>query len=601
MGITVSTPAPNSMEFLWPRNLPWFQFHLPGLISVPLDDIPVEFRSSSAVGAISLLEAGASSVQLSQSPSQLAAVVGCIMPEAHQGENLARAVALITGPVDDRLQESLKCLVYQYSNNSSSDEMYDTFSGLFKTIGLARMPLLDDLAGSSHTVRAFATNLFNNVLNRVTNGWRDEDVVGLDVLEWLVRNGMDPDTKRIDIPWRFYEDDNDEEDKDGEYHQEHEEDEGIYGYGYIEVTPMQAAIFWARPLLIRRLIDLGADVNLTTEYSRRKPLSLALRFRNRSGDSGMEETEEIVHLLLNAGAGRSPEELSVPLNLAIRKGLIRVVKLLQRHGADFEFRLERGSWFLFWDTALSSAARHSLDFFKEILGQLPFQTQCRIRAGLSSLTNGALSAAIFFRRTDIIQYLLDLGVDLGNTRLEGGISPIQLAILSSSVRSSLLDTVSLCRYLVQNGACLHQREKGSPSALQLAAMRGDVGLMEFLLQKGVSVQDCCTLDWNHRLLRCVPSKQLFYVLKDLETKDLRRLLITICRISAPSPVNIVVECLKLGYNRTPYALCGQLLQRQGHSGRWRFFTGYQWEMVDDALAQGVRPEDITIDDYPSLT
>jgi len=66
----------------------------------------VALRSISAVDSISIF--GASSAQMSHSPSQAAALIGAVMPEAHQGKNLARAVALVSGPDEDKLQESLK-------------------------------------------------------------------------------------------------------------------------------------------------------------------------------------------------------------------------------------------------------------------------------------------------------------------------------------------------------------------------------------------------------------------------------------------------------------------------------------------------------------
>jgi len=423
------------------------------------------------------------------------------------------------------------------------------------------MPLPADLIGRSHTARAFAKNFLEVAFYKALES--SQLGTELEILEWLLRSGISLDTvlqspDRMENCWRA-------------------------------PTLLQCAIIKGSVSVARQLIQLGADVNLSTGSETPTPLFLAVE------RAAISAKDVIVALLLNAGAGRKPEKLSAPLSLAITEGPASIVQLLLQHGADVDFRLKSNDLMISWQTALSSAASTNLNFFKAILSLLPPQTQHRISSERSSITSDVFYMAIWGGKADIVGYLSDLGVDLRSPNSEG-ITPIQLAVLSTSS-----DKVSLCRFLLQNGACLGERVEGSPSALQLAAMRGDVGLMKFFLQQGASTDDCCILKENQGLLLIVPPYEILG--RNVWHDDDVLLLDTICGLSSPDLPSIVAECSNFYRRRENwdarasghYDQCGELLKEHLYRGT-RFFTQDDpWEMVQDALANGVHPGDMTIE------
>ncbi|CAH0121269.1 MULTISPECIES: ankyrin repeat domain-containing protein [unclassified Paenibacillus] len=97
----------------------------------------------------------------------------------------------------------------------------------------------------------------------------------------------------------------------------------------VSLNPLHVAIRDGELVMVRLLLEHGADPNLSANYGSGEqilmhPLSLAINHNRHS--------EPFVRLLI--GAGANPEEDGWALETAIEKGELNVVKLLIKHGGD---------------------------------------------------------------------------------------------------------------------------------------------------------------------------------------------------------------------------------------------------------------------------
>jgi hypothetical protein len=257
--------------------------------------------------------------------------LGPSYPKLTKARILPEPWLLFPAQTKNQLQESLKTLIYIFSNNlhyydsKRGKEMYRQFSTLFQKIGPLRMPSPNDLAGQSHTVRVFAKNLLEMALSEAI--YCNQPGIEMEILEWLLRSGSDPDTVVRASSYTSKEAAN--------------------------PTLLQSAIVHRSLIVTRLLIRLGADVNLRIDDLSLTPLSLAVKHPLPSAYI----RDEMVVSLLTVRAEWDPKDLIKPLILAIECGLSSVVQLLQEHGADLEFRFESSSWMISHDTALSLATQ----------------------------------------------------------------------------------------------------------------------------------------------------------------------------------------------------------------------------------------------------
>ncbi|KAF4925471.1 hypothetical protein CGCVW01_v003534 [Colletotrichum viniferum] len=106
--ISLNTPAPLPMRFLWPTSLPWSRFQdifplvasAPGLLN-NMNNTSKELRYRKDPSFAKVLRLVAPHYQTGRSVTQLAAEIGTIMPETQENENLVRARRLLQGTADE--------------------------------------------------------------------------------------------------------------------------------------------------------------------------------------------------------------------------------------------------------------------------------------------------------------------------------------------------------------------------------------------------------------------------------------------------------------------------------------------------------------------
>jgi hypothetical protein len=140
--------------------------------------------------------------------------------------------------------------------------------------------------------------------------------------------------------------------------------------------------------------------------------------------------------------------------------------------------------------------------------------------------------------------------------------------------------------------------------------------MELFIQKGARVGENGALDPDHILLRQISFYPMMrWVLSEFGSPYRSQTFLrdTICRLPAPDPLSIVVEFSDLGrkYQKRHirrhiqidihgYEKCHLFLRKHGCEGTLVFNRGVTLDMMEDALAEGIHPENVIIEGLPSL-
>ncbi|KAI0528183.1 ankyrin repeat-containing domain protein [Xylaria bambusicola] len=205
--VSVSTPPSFSVEFEWPRTLPWLQFP-ESEIKIMLNKymrIPEKIQREALVPAIfdQGIIGAMNTVQFNV--SKLAAVIGALMPESYPQESLQRAQSLMNGSQKEFLFEAVSMVAYVLSNDVLDIHQGDEWRKIMtilKMSGLFKMQV-NLKALKSHTINGFMENLYNAAIWRMslTKGAAD-DRETMALLEWLLAVGQSPTLPHKDIFWR---------------------------------------------------------------------------------------------------------------------------------------------------------------------------------------------------------------------------------------------------------------------------------------------------------------------------------------------------------------------------------------------------------------
>lgn len=88
----------------------------------------------------------------------------------------------------------------------------------------------------------------------------------------------------------------------------------------------------------------------------------------------------------------------------------------------------------------------------------------------------ALDMAVKFRRFDVIQFCVDKGFDVNESRRKSGITPVMLA--------SCFSSIPMMQLLIDNGAILNTVDKSGMSPKDYSKKLGQKKMTEFLDEQG---------------------------------------------------------------------------------------------------------------------
>jgi ankyrin repeat protein len=239
---------------------------------------------------------------------------------------------------------------------------------------------------------------------------------------------------------------------------------------------------------------------------------------------------EIITLLLDNDVDKDKQDydLNVPLHVAVRNKNIKITRLLIRRKVNINMQDKHGCTALHWaiewgnieiirlliksgsdinvqdvmgDTAFSTAILRYIEFFNNNIETV----QLLIKNGadvnmrnkftrntalhrllelygfpslyLLSYTNTSLALAIIGREKEIIQLLIENGVDI-NMKTEGGQTPLDLAIIGNQKE--------IVQLLIENGVDINMKNKEGHTPLDLAIIdiRQTV-IIQLLIENGV--------------------------------------------------------------------------------------------------------------------
>ncbi|KAI8244495.1 Dynein heavy chain 12, axonemal [Colletotrichum sp. SAR 10_99] len=221
--ISLNTPAPLPMRFLWPTSLPWSKFSdrfslvasAPGLLN-KMNNTSKELRYRNEDPSFTkVLRFVAPHYQTGSSVTQLAAEIGTIMPETQENENLVRARRLLQGTADERHSECVKIVLYKLSNNllsvdENSDREWQIITEMLEASGIMKAPLQPrDITDA--TMAAIMERLFERAMQSIMleppNNSLEKSSHGR-IITWLLQSGQNPDVRiyydmEEELPWGF--------------------------------------------------------------------------------------------------------------------------------------------------------------------------------------------------------------------------------------------------------------------------------------------------------------------------------------------------------------------------------------------------------------
>ncbi|KAH0423887.1 hypothetical protein CcaCcLH18_11881 [Colletotrichum camelliae] len=205
--ISLYTPAPLPVRFLWPASTPWsrFQDSFPRVFSAPslpknMSNISKQLRCQQGDPSLaSMLRFIAPQHEPGISVTQLAAEIGAIMPEIHENDIFVRASRLLQGAAHERYSEYVEIVLYKISNNlfSVDKTSYTEWEGITKmlaTSGIMKAPLqLGHVTDA--TMTAITEKLFQHAMRYIELEPHKSSLETSShgrIINWLLQSGQNP-------------------------------------------------------------------------------------------------------------------------------------------------------------------------------------------------------------------------------------------------------------------------------------------------------------------------------------------------------------------------------------------------------------------------
>ncbi|KAJ4265961.1 hypothetical protein NW762_003934 [Fusarium torreyae] len=486
--LAICTPPDVRMEFdQWPDSLPWLKFQRTFLAlarnftRAAFNVIPQGVQARllgppPAVGCPIPLFQGSDNCRYI---SCVATHFGKTMPEWHEEEHLQTTQTLLHCSGQEAVPHYLKLIIYQISNGFLDDlrsadswmEFHDVL------LGLGILDLQIDLK-RNHVddviIRAFMENLF-----RISIVWATKPKVclsqNMDLVRWLLSSGLDP-SKEIMIPdpepWFLGPD-----------------------------RPIEMAILSGHVDLVELLLNFDADIS-ESSFPKNSIIEVTLQSNNPDAIK-----HRIIQLLVRHDSSINLDErLHAAIELRDLDSMRDILKL----AIDPAKALKVNHGPLFEKTALCAAIMAGSDATDVISNYLAFLDPSKLEAPL--ITADTFIAAAAKGDDATILRLHDICPDIGGTRNQRGIKPVQVAVSAGHL--------STCELLLRlyNGY--------SPALLFLAACEEHETILQFFLRNGADVN--ATIDAGdcsecQRVSGLIPmdfkDQSVFTVLLDIARHD----------------------------------------------------------------------------------
>lgn len=407
--------------------------------------------------------------------SQLAAEIGCIMPESYSQENMERAKKILKGSTEESWPEYIKLVLFRLSNNLFDAQEVNNWTLILDSLersGIMKSPLqlvrIADL-----TISAIAENLFRYGFDAL---WSLELTAELEtrttkLITWLLSSGENPNT-----PVRV-----------------------VSTTGSVLLTPLQLAVQCEKPALAIQLLDAGADPNLAFDASQPTPLMSVLE---HYGGFDEDNYNLFRHLLGdNASSNETPgSQGPSALMLAVEHSQLTLIDidLLVQNGGSILHQIEtpkssRLSMFINSQSVIGCAAGLSSEW--EALGRVEYllkqvQRLYPSRSLVSMITPDVPLAAASRGHGKILRLLHEIGFNILDT-WSNGISALHVAAYWG-----FADT---CQLLLESGAPVEGggSPNHTPSPLYLAIFSNYHDAVEVLINAKANVHRGLALDEGH--------------------------------------------------------------------------------------------------------
>jgi ankyrin repeat protein len=245
--------------------------------------------------------------------------------------------------------------------------------------------------------------------------------------------------------------------------------ESKYKYQQIE-TPIMCAAFRGQYDMVKRMIELGADVNKVN----RKPLRLVVRKEHTALYYAVEgDFYCVVKLLLENGADPN-NVVENPLIPAIQHKKLDMIKLLLHYGAEIN-RCSLTSYVHPTTPLAVAIGTGSLE-----LVELLVDKGADVNLPCSSLRS-ALHTAVFCAKNGdlrILKFLIEKGADLN---AQGKYCEYALTPLMTAIK---LGRIEAAKYLIQAGSDLSLKECKGKKAIDYAREKGYDEIVALIEQAG---------------------------------------------------------------------------------------------------------------------